>query len=251
MIGSGAMGPLAAQAIRHAAAQNGVWALGNFGGPPPTTSVPQPPAVVAPQPTDVRQVSKISPEEYKPIFNSSSVAMAVASMGGSVVDANDLFCRLTNYTREELRSMTIFNLTARSDLYQAFDRISAMIEGAAAPSDRILNDPIILKGTTKNGSIDLGLSISLIRDSKDGVLKCFCVTLLKGVPTPGSTWPVLATISDCLVAKPQRQPQVLPPVYHPPQSYAHEIPMPPSEMYGDMIKIQPNVGAPTPTYTTG
>lgn len=43
MIGSGAIGPQAANAIRHVAAQNGVWSLGKFGGVPPRTAVAQDP----------------------------------------------------------------------------------------------------------------------------------------------------------------------------------------------------------------
>lgn len=38
MIGGGAIGPQASNAIRHVAAQNGVWSLGNFGGLPPRTA---------------------------------------------------------------------------------------------------------------------------------------------------------------------------------------------------------------------
>jgi PAS domain-containing protein len=258
VVGSGALGPLAAKAIRHAAAQNGVWSLGNFGGPPPPTAVVSeahiqtvaPPAPV----TDVRQVGKIELEQYKDIFESSSVAMAVASMGGSIVDANDLFCRLAGYKREELKSMTIFNLTARSDLYNAFDRISAMIEGAAALPDNssaALN-PIILQGTTKNQTKEMGLSISLIRDEeKEGVLKCFCVTLLESVPPPGTRWPKLATVAALNCAEQQLQAV-------PQQFQSHEIPLPPQEMYSatsnnHMIKMPhaPGGVGPIPTYTTG
>ena len=39
MIGSGALGPQAAAAIRHVSAQNGVWSLGNFGGVPPKSAM--------------------------------------------------------------------------------------------------------------------------------------------------------------------------------------------------------------------
>jgi len=223
MIGSGALGPQAAKAMRHAAAQNGVWALGNFGGAPPPMIVSAPPPMTVqeiqtvtpvqaqhipsmemseqvhhqPPPTDVRQISKVQDEDYKRIFYSSSVAMAVASMGGAIVDANDLFCRLSGYSREELRAMTIFNLTARTDLYHAFDRISAMIEGEAVKeesSEAGASEPITLQGSVKNGVQDWGLSISLIKSEKDRILKCFCVTLLKGVPPVGTRWPVLATM---------------------------------------------------------
>ena len=46
MIGSGALGPQAARAIRHAAAQNGIWERGNFGGAPPQYA-PQAPQSVS------------------------------------------------------------------------------------------------------------------------------------------------------------------------------------------------------------
>jgi len=39
LIGGGAHGPQAAAAIRHIAAQNGVWSLGNFGGVPPKSAM--------------------------------------------------------------------------------------------------------------------------------------------------------------------------------------------------------------------
>ena len=45
MIGAGALGPQAANAVRHVAAKNGVWSLGNFGGLPPMSSM----TVTAPQ----------------------------------------------------------------------------------------------------------------------------------------------------------------------------------------------------------
>jgi hypothetical protein len=39
MIGGGQLGQQAASAIRHVAAQNGVWSLGNFGGVPPRSAI--------------------------------------------------------------------------------------------------------------------------------------------------------------------------------------------------------------------
>ena len=44
LIGSGSAGPQAAQTIRQAAAQQGVWSLGNFGGAPPAQALSAPPA---------------------------------------------------------------------------------------------------------------------------------------------------------------------------------------------------------------
>jgi hypothetical protein len=79
MIGGGAQGPQAAQAIRHAAAQNGVWSLGNFGGVPPKSAM-YPSASDATalssgsSVTDILQQS-VSIEDYRFIFNSAGVGM--------------------------------------------------------------------------------------------------------------------------------------------------------------------------------
>ena len=107
LIGSGALGPVAANAIRHVAAQNGVWSLGNFGGVPPQSAMAQAvscsrvrfclwkitshtmcspldlqeaapapaeqPSTEAPQTTPF--VDKIEEHEYRYVFNSCSVGM--------------------------------------------------------------------------------------------------------------------------------------------------------------------------------
>ena len=89
MIGGGALGPQAASAVRHVAAQNGVWSLGNFGGVPPksamtyyekgkvppegTSSMEKPLVMVDPGNAPVQ--TKIGEHEYRFVFNSCSVAM--------------------------------------------------------------------------------------------------------------------------------------------------------------------------------
>jgi hypothetical protein len=84
MIGGGALGPQAAQAVRHVAAQNGVWSLGNFGGVPPKSAM-QSGSIGAPaieQATSQPRVethdplqTKIEEHEYRFVFNSCSVGM--------------------------------------------------------------------------------------------------------------------------------------------------------------------------------
>jgi len=147
LIGGGAHGPQAAQAVRHFAAQNGVWSLGEFGGVPPKSAMtpfyqPPPPqpqvatsaatplAATAAQPDaagNVLQQNKIDPAEYRFIFNSCGAGIAIASMGGAFIDCNQLFCQLSNYSKQEVCALTVFNLTARQDLQLAFDQISQLI----------------------------------------------------------------------------------------------------------------------------
>ncbi len=210
MIGGGALGQPAATAVRHVAAQNGVWSLGNFGGVPPKSAMMyhQPGAVSGDhQSSDlgVQQASsqsqdstllpsKISDPDYRYVFNSSTVGMAIASMGGAFIDCNKLFGQLSEYSKQEVCSMTIFNITARSDLQHAFDLISQML---SAPTDSAGGNnnqgSCVLRSSLKNRE-DLGLSVTLIKGD-DGVAKCFCVTLVLNPTSPFDTSkPMPATI---------------------------------------------------------
>uniref|UniRef100_A0A7S4JQB3 BHLH domain-containing protein n=1 Tax=Odontella aurita TaxID=265563 RepID=A0A7S4JQB3_9STRA len=222
IIGNGALGPQAATAVRHVAAQNGVWSLGNFGGVPPRSAMtyyqqgaygspgpatasmdgsqPQqtPSPMPQPQPQqetkpDPQLVSKIDDHEYRYVFNSCSVGMAIASMGGAFIDCNSLFCQLSQYSKQEVCAMTIFNLTSRQDLQHAFDLISKMISPPPDGSANQVPPPCVLRGAMKHRN-DLGLSIALIK-GEDGIAKCFCVTLIKNPASPFDTSrPIPATV---------------------------------------------------------
>jgi hypothetical protein len=103
---------------------------------------------------------------------------AIASIGGALLDCHHLFTQLSNYSKQEVCSMTIFNLTSHHDLQNAFDLINQMI--APSPlgrSDHVKPRPCVLRGSMKNRN-DLGLSVALIR-GEDDVAKCFCVILIK------------------------------------------------------------------------
>ena len=88
MIGSGAIGPQAANAIRHVAAQNGVWSLGKFGGVPPRTAAAHDQQQAQAGLTGVGQqqqsqqgnqqsafLKSIDDNDYRFIFNSCSIPM--------------------------------------------------------------------------------------------------------------------------------------------------------------------------------
>lgn len=193
-IGNGAIGEKAAYAIRHAASQNGVSSMANL---PEAGSVPDAGAA-DPQhegnPADPLTDS-IGEREYRCVFNSCSVGMAIATMGGSFIDCNLAFTQLASYTKPELKAMTIFNITSREDLQGAFDMMSQLITPATGGLDADGNasigsdgnggatqSPVILKSAIRHRS-DLGLSVSLIR-ADDGVARYFSVTLVKLPPSP-------------------------------------------------------------------
>ena len=188
LIGSGSQGPQAATAVRHAAAQNGVWSLGNFGGVPPrtpmsiygNTSSIDSASVTSSQGDSGAAANSVDPNDYRFIFNSCGVGMAIASMGGAFIDCNQLFCELSGYTKQELCSLTIFNLTARQNLREAFDLISQMISPPATAAEP--PKTIVLRGAMKERT-DLGIAMSLVK-GEDSIAKCFCVTLVKNPTSP-------------------------------------------------------------------
>ena len=99
-------------------------------------------------------------------------------MGGAYVDCNDNFCKLSGYSKQEVCSMTIFNMTSRNDLQQAFDLISQMITpNIESPNQQDESKSIILQGSMKTRN-DLGLSISLVKGNQ-GIGRCFSVTLVR------------------------------------------------------------------------
>jgi hypothetical protein len=246
MIGGGALGQPAATTVRHVAAQNGVWSLGNFGGVPPKSAMMyhQPgTSVIAdengntqgaveqqrPQPVQDGNLlpNKIETHDYRYVFNSCTVGMvsaveplffscrngaltdrcilsftyqAIASMGGAFIDCNRLFSQLSNYSKQEVCSMTVFNLTAREDLQHAFDLISQMLSAPTDASGKSNMSQCVLRGSMKTRT-DLGLSVSLIK-GEDSVAKCFCITLVANPASPFDTSrPTPATLDFILAGQ--------------------------------------------------
>lgn len=251
IIGGGGLGPQAATAVRHVATQNGVWSLGNFGGVPPRSAMQayqqQQGAAVgaalagqpqqnAPQEqrAETQLITKIDENDYRFVFNSCSVGMAIASMGGAFIDCNSLFCQLSQYSKQEVCAMTIFNLCSRQDLQHAFDLISTMISPPSGSPEHGGNPPpCSLRGAMKHRD-DLGLSISLIK-GEDGIAKCFNVTLIKNPDSPfDPARPIPATTDYILAGTAPGEEEIAPSASEPPKSSS------PS-----------NNGMSTPAYTAG
>ena len=188
-IGGGAIGQQASVAIRQVATQNGIDSVLGLGATPNSvTSTSQP-----------LQDSLVD-RDFRIVFNSCSVGMAIATMGGSFIDCNAAFTQLSSYTKQELKEMTIFNITSRDDLQGAFDMMSKLITPPTSGFDADGNcadekppAPVVLRSAIRHRS-DLGLSVSLIRGD-DGVARYFNITLVK-LPSSlgiGAVKPVPAT----------------------------------------------------------
>jgi hypothetical protein len=120
MIGGGALGPQAAKAVRHVAAQNGVWSLGNFGGVPPKSAMQvgsmgapasEPATSQARVETHDPLQTKIEEHDYRFVFNSCSVGMvsnfpstARSIMCIGVTDQLEFHNRRRSHQWEELLS---------------------------------------------------------------------------------------------------------------------------------------------------
>eukprot|EP00529_Nitzschia_sp_RCC80_P015778 CAMPEP_0113500440 /NCGR_PEP_ID=MMETSP0014_2-20120614/32331_1 /TAXON_ID=2857 /ORGANISM="Nitzschia sp." /LENGTH=684 /DNA_ID=CAMNT_0000394779 /DNA_START=361 /DNA_END=2415 /DNA_ORIENTATION=- /assembly_acc=CAM_ASM_000159 len=203
MIGGGALGQQAATAVRHVSAQNGVWSLGNFGGVPPKSAMlyHAPGADVSEADETASQTdgnilpSKIVEGDYRHVFNSCGVGMAIASMGGAFIDCNRLFCQLSNHSKQDICAMTVFNLTSRQDLQAAFDLISQMLSAPTEP-ETVSSSSCVLRGSFKHRN-DLGLSVTLIK-GEDGVAKCFCVTVIMNPSSPFDPNPPIPATIDLI-----------------------------------------------------
>lgn len=205
-IGNGAIGEKNAYAMRQSASQNSTTSAVSE-----TRNPPQDQAAVGNNWT----ADTLGDSEYRCVFNSCSVGMAIATLGGQIVECNQAFTQLSSYTKQEVMAMTVFNLTSREDLQGAFDSMSKLITPPTGELDAVGNNimdtsqsPVILRSGIPHRN-DLGLSVSLIRGD-DAMARYFNVTLVKLPPSPmmtvGGLKPVPATaeISNSALEQPQQ-----------------------------------------------
>eukprot|EP00934_Nitzschia_sp_Nitz4_P000607 Nitzschia sp. Nitz4//scaffold288_size23661//20146//22129//NITZ4_008472-RA/size23661-processed-gene-0.42-mRNA-1//1//CDS//3329545806//607//frame0 len=159
MIGGGLMGDAAAAAIRNVAAQSGA-----FGKAPQTT---------VPRRTSDEKSNEVN---YKLLFDSCTVGMAIAGIGGSIIDCNDLFSEVVAMEKQNVCAMTLFNMTSRQDLHGAFNFMSQILSGPGARRSCVLRAAF-------SDREDLGLLVTLL-DSANDDQKNFCVTLLISATSP-------------------------------------------------------------------
>lgn len=230
-IGSGGIGEKTAYAIQQTAAQNGVSSVLSQG------------QAQQPQAPSSGIADTLGDREYRCVFNSCSVGMAIATMGGSFIDCNLAFTQLSSYSKQELKAMTIFNITSREDLQGAFDMMSQLItppsgqldadgNGSGGVIDNSSQTPVILRSAIRNRS-DLGLSVSLIRGD-DGMARYFNVTLVKLPPSPmagmigSGIKPVPATAEMPTSSQAGRMSVLQPPLQHPSSQIQMQL-QPPQE----------------------
>jgi PAS domain len=181
-IGQGVLGESAAATIRHVAEKNHVteivWPNGaglSHLQNPPLTSPPE-----------------ILPD-YASAFRNSPVAMAIATLGGSLMDCNAQFCETTQMTKEQVSAQTIFTLVDKEELGNAFDKISQWLfatgdytnPNGAAP----MHKPIVLKSIIQDaGKNHMQVCLTPVKENR--MLRYLCVTLT-------ATPPIVAARTAC------------------------------------------------------
>lgn len=190
-IGDGRMGEPAAMAIRSVAEANGVTyptssasivsssssslTLTTMSALTSTT-----PLVVPSVTSSNAAAAAVTPSggsvQFEAVFTSCPIGMAVADSGGSFLDCNQFFCKLTGYHQEQLRSFTLFNLIDPQDLQRAFDSFTSLL--MTNKNDPF--NPIILRGSVGHRGSNLCLRITLVGGPGGGdINRWLCITLLK------------------------------------------------------------------------
>lgn len=95
----------------------------------PRESVPPPPAAI---PHSIR-TSERDEVDFESVFMHSSLPQVVSSVDGRFLQCSDMFCKVTGYTREEVLTRSIFNLTPSEYLPHTFALVGEMVSEANTP----------------------------------------------------------------------------------------------------------------------
>lgn len=223
-IAKGSMGSEASRALFHSAQKQGL-ALDPTMAPPGVflASSPQQQEQqqqeVPSSPPVYNPLTSVGEADYPSVWHKCPAAMAMATLGGTFVDCNQVFCELLQCSKAELCQLSIFHLLnnntadsgnnpgstgcSKADLRFAFDQISQLLEkvnsksGSGSSSSSGEDDgsgkssvsslssspssPVALRGSVQ-GQEHLGLAISMIKsNAKDSGAKHhhLCVTITR------------------------------------------------------------------------
>ncbi|CAB9522127.1 expressed unknown protein [Seminavis robusta] len=171
-MGQGNQGSQTAQALQLVTSRNGMPALvGGHCQDPGSAAFPD---------------EVMNESHYRAAFDHCAIAMGIATLGGTLVDCNQLFCAMIQHEKEYLKTLSVFNLTAHDQLSYAFDRLSDLLTNSTAAPDT--EAASINVSSTIPG---LGLKITLLDHSTDSTTfqgdcrkKRLLITLLKKSPEP-------------------------------------------------------------------
>ncbi|CAM9466938.1 unnamed protein product [Ectocarpus fasciculatus] len=139
--------------------------------------------------SDVPEVGRQDPNggtiDCKQVFAHASVALAMATVEGRLIESNLQFEALSGHRNEELKQLTLLSLTAPSELQETFQRLSAMLTDGTGKAP----EHVVSKAVLKNKDQDLSLSLTLVRDAL-GRPKYFLCSLLPNTPAASPSPPL-------------------------------------------------------------
>jgi PAS domain-containing protein len=161
-ISQGRLGPTAASALRIAAQRNALAVH-------PGISVPVlPPAAPA---ASFDPLTVVKPKDYPVLWDHSPSGIALATLGGTFLDCNQVFQRMLHFSKAQLREISIFHLidshNDKGILQFAFDQITNMLQSIDPNNSDAVpggSRPVVLRGSVQ-GHGHLGLAISLLHAS--------------------------------------------------------------------------------------
>lgn len=134
-------------------------------GSPPSDDVAAEPSVVSnDDESAINAGGRWAPDiDYRSVFADASVAMAITSVDGRVIDCNRRFEEQSGYEREELVKLTVFNLITAEELQHTFSMVARMLHGTSNEKPPPYSARAVLKHTRPEDK-PLFLSLSLVHD---------------------------------------------------------------------------------------
>ncbi len=111
----------------------------------------------------------------------ASVPQAIASIDGTFLDANNTFCTLTGYSREEILRKSFFNLTPPQELQATFSVVSELM-GKQTCGGGYATRSFKKMCRMRYGVVEVFVSMSVIKHSDDSPAYFTCAVL----PVTGS-----------------------------------------------------------------
>lgn len=110
---------------------------------------------------ELEEELQLSQEHFKSIFYQSPMATAIITMDHKFKTVNDQFCKLTGYSPEELRSLSILDIVHPEDIKINQGKVQSLLDG------EINQHRTEKRYIRKDGKIVwINLSLSLVRDEE-------------------------------------------------------------------------------------
>jgi hypothetical protein len=118
---------------------------------------------------------------------------AIATLGGTFLDCNQLFCLMSRHDKDHLTRLSVFNLTAQDQLSYAFERLSELLTD---PSAGVATNGEEAAINVRSSVPNLSLKITLLDPSSspqycqaDCRKKRLMVTLVEAAPQATAAMP--------------------------------------------------------------